>query len=77
MKVLKTAAETTSRIALMMGRQFDSTAAWKKDSKTAWKNKDSKTACWKKGSKTAWKRDLKTAFQTVLKMVLMVDCRLQ
>jgi hypothetical protein len=52
MKVLKTAAETTSRMALMMGRHLDSTAAWKK-------------------------KDLKTAFQTVLKMVPMVDCRLE
>jgi hypothetical protein len=54
MKVLKTAAKTASRMALMMGHQLDSTAAWKKDLKMAWK-KDSKTACWKKDSKTAWK----------------------
>jgi hypothetical protein len=68
MKILKMAAETTSRMALMMGHQLNLTVAWKKDSKTA---------CWKKDSKTAWKKDLKTAFQTVLKMVLMVDCCLQ
>jgi hypothetical protein len=43
MKVLKTAAETASRMALMMGRHLDSTAAWKKDLKTAWK-KDLKTS---------------------------------
>ncbi len=64
MKVLKTAAETASRMALMMGRHLDSMTAWKKDSKTAWK-KDSKTASWK------------TAFQTIFKMVPVVDCSLE
>jgi hypothetical protein len=31
----KTAAETASRMALIMGRHLDSMTAWKQDSKTA------------------------------------------